>query len=130
MPSLDLAYVRGLQDECRRLRLRVEELEHDVKMLKALKADMLADNLPGLEHVPMTNIEKQILARLDRGRPHAVSRDAIFSWLYSARAGKREPTLRIVDVYVTKIRKKIDGTTWRVQTVLGFGYLLERVGDV
>ena len=73
--------------------------------------------------VPLTGKEFSVLELLAMRRGLAISKNTIMSHLYG---GMDEPEMKIVDVFVCKLRKKLDAAGCRgmVQTVWGHGYRL------
>jgi DNA-binding response OmpR family regulator len=79
---------------------------------------VLADNAP----LELTRAEYMVLAALVERCGKVVSKSQLFEQLYNwdANAG-----LSAVEVYVSRIRRKIERAGVRVRTVRGLGYLLE-----
>ena len=73
-------------------------------------------------NVPLTRHEYQILEILALRKGSIVSKDAILNNLYS---GKDEPSRKIIDVFVCKIRQKLgsSGEAY-IHTVFGQGYVM------
>nr|WP_246713314.1 helix-turn-helix domain-containing protein [Rhizobium sp. BK112] len=74
-------------------------------------------------------IEYQLTAQEARVFAHLASRDfgtkqSIMMALYSDRA--EEPEIKIVDVFVCKLRKKLSRFGVRIETIWGQGYRLAR----
>jgi DNA-binding response OmpR family regulator len=73
------------------------------------------------EEVCFTPHEFQILLLLARKAGETVTKAMIMDHLYG---GMHEPGLKIVDVFICKIRKKLPGPPGLIQTVRGRGYRL------
>ncbi|MCB1516107.1 MAG: winged helix-turn-helix transcriptional regulator [Hyphomicrobiaceae bacterium] len=65
--------------------------------------------------------EFEILAALLESSPRVLSKDQLLARAYPASADE-EPEIKIVDVYVCKIRKKLAGIPLNIQTEWGRGY--------
>ncbi|RUM06789.1 winged helix-turn-helix domain-containing protein [Rhizobium chutanense] len=79
----------------------------------------------------MAPIEYQLTANEARVFSHLASRDfgtkqSIMMALYSDRA--EEPEIKIVDVFVCKMRRKLKPFGVRIETIWGQGYRLARPG--
>ncbi len=72
--------------------------------------------------VPLTRHEYQILEFLALRKGSVVSKDSILIHLYG---GKDEPSRKIIDVFVCKIRQKLgsSGEAY-IHTVYGQGYVM------
>ncbi|MBU6234258.1 MAG: response regulator transcription factor [Alphaproteobacteria bacterium] len=77
----------------------------------------------GGEKVHMTTTEFLILELLAMRQNTAISRETIFDHAYG---GLDEPEMKIIDVFMTKIRKKLRnaGIDDLIQTVHGCGYMM------
>ena len=71
-------------------------------------------------HVPLTATEFAVLAVLLDNPGRAVSRRQLL-----AAAGRQAPGDRAADVYIAQLRAKL-GPAWRIRTVRGVGYALDR----
>lgn len=96
----------------------IDELEGQVETLaSALSTN---DEIANLQHLlDLTTGEAQLLALLADGRTR--SKDQILSGLYW-RNSSAMPEIKIIDVWVCKIRKKIGGSGIHIETVWGSGY--------
>ena len=72
-------------------------------------------------HFHLTGTEAEMLVLFSDGKMHR--KEHILTALYSTSAGD-EPELKIIDVFVCKLRKKLDGSGIVVETVWGQGYWL------
>src|SRR5215216_6951851 len=74
--------------------------------------------------VPLTGKEYQMLELLALRKGMTISKDMFLSHLYG---GMDEPELKIIDVFMCKLRKKlaaVSGGTDYIETVWGRGYML------
>lgn len=104
------ARIEALEAENRRLRDRIEQLE----------GVAIRGFVPPVEW-RLTASEARTLATLLE-RPEC-SKDAIMSALYRD-DGREEPEMKIVDVFVCKLRKKLAPYGFPIQTIWGHGYKL------
>lgn len=103
--------VRRQQREIALLRERIRQLE---------EALVPTDIVAPLEWC-LTGAEARLFAFLTTRE--MATKQAIMNALYSGRAGD-EPEIKIVDVFVCKLRKKIEPFGVDIQTVWGQGYRL------
>src|SRR3954463_3693300 len=74
--------------------------------------------------IPLTVKEYQMLELLALQKGMTVSKDRFMSYLYG---GRDEPELKIIDIFICKLRKKLAATSGGidyVETVRGRGYML------
>jgi two-component system cell cycle response regulator CtrA len=71
----------------------------------------------------LTGYEMLLLQRLAEIFPRVLTKEAAMEWLYQF-IPDREPEIKIIDVYVCKVRKKLDPIGVRIDTVWGKGYAL------
>jgi two-component system cell cycle response regulator CtrA len=74
--------------------------------------------------VNLTNKEYQILEALALRKGMTLTKEMLLSHLYG---GKDEPEIKIIDVYICKLRKKLakaSGGKSYLDTVMGQGYML------
>lgn len=125
--KLDLAHVRRIQAENGRLLARIEELEHEVRMLKQLAEEpdewSLPDAPPGLWLPPA---ERSVLWRLFKSNGTTVHKIGLLEHLYSTEPDIDRGDQKIIDVYICKIRRKLRGCPWVIKTRWGVGYYLVR----
>jgi two-component system alkaline phosphatase synthesis response regulator PhoP len=96
--------------------LEIEELRIDPRQVQAFVAG---------ENAGLTPTEFRVLYALALERGRVVSRDELLQKLWGRREGHRD---RTVDVFVRKLREKIDGRAPEhtfIQTRYGVGYKLE-----
>jgi two-component system cell cycle response regulator CtrA len=76
------------------------------------------------QHVHLTGKEYGILELLSLHKGTAISKEMFLSHLYG---GMDEPVLKIIDVFICKLRKKLSAATRGenyIETVWGRGYIL------
>jgi DNA-binding response OmpR family regulator len=71
----------------------------------------------------VTGHEALLLQRLAEVFPRVLSKESLLEWMYQINPDK-EPELKIIDVYVCKLRKKISPLGVRIDTLWGKGYAL------
>lgn len=71
----------------------------------------------------LTGHEAMLLTRLAEVFPRMVSKEALLEWLYQLSADD-EPDLKIIDVWICKLRKKLKPLGIRIDTTWGRGYAL------
>ena len=73
----------------------------------------------------MTRTEARIMRILEHAGPKGTNREVIYSTLYFARPNRDDlPEIKIIDVFMVRIRKKLQGTSFSVKTIWGSGYIL------
>lgn len=70
----------------------------------------------------LTGHEALLLQRLGEVFPRVLSKDAALAWMYQLTG--EEPEIKIIDVYICKMRKKLDPIGVRIDTLWGKGYAL------
>lgn len=82
----------------------------------------------GGQHIPLTGKEWRVLEVLALRKDRPVTKDEFLNHLYG---GMDEPELKIIDVFVCKLRKKLTaaGAGRVIQTVWGRGYSLTEDAD-
>ncbi|MFM9967720.1 MAG: response regulator transcription factor [Burkholderiales bacterium] len=78
--------------------------------------------LDGERSLDLTRNEYMVLAVLIERAGKVVSKSNLFEQIYDWEA---EADLSAIEVFVSRIRKKIDNSNARIRTVRGLGYLLE-----
>lgn len=103
-----------LEAENAELRERVILLE------RSLTADL--DRLPigGL-----TQTEAVVLATI-QASPDGASKNRIFNAVYALRGDREQPEIKIIDIFVCKLRKKLAAHGIGIETVWGWGYRMSR----
>ena len=83
----------------------------------------------GGQRVHLTSKEYQILELLALRRGSTITKEMFLNHLYG---GMDEPEMKIVDVFICKLRKKLlvaSGGTNYIETVWGRGYVLRQPGN-
>jgi len=96
--------------------IEIEELRIDAREVQAYVAGKSAD---------LTPTEYRLLETLARGRGRVISRDEVLQKIWGRHLSYRD---RTVDVYVRRLRKKVDDAAPMhtfIQTRFGVGYQLE-----
>lgn len=112
----------------------LRERAMDMKPLDAV--DFLLGILEGLTHrLPVMTLEPwpgmrlskqeaRLLHHLDLRDGKVATKEALMAALYHEEPGDW-PEIKIIDVFVCKLRKKLEETPFSIVTVLGVGYRLE-----
>tara|TARA_R100001086_G_scaffold229369_1_gene149219 strand:- start:1242 stop:1847 length:606 start_codon:yes stop_codon:yes gene_type:complete len=95
-------------------------LEEEVQYLKA---DDFESILPLIQEFKFTAREARLFLILKRAPGMQVGREAILTRLYADRINEA-PEFRIIDVLICNMRKKLENTPWRIETIWGAGYKL------
>lgn len=74
-----------------------------------------------LGFVTLPTTEAMLLQRLIEIFPRMLTKQAAMDWLYSLRPND-EPEPKIIDVFICKIRKKVEPLGLRIETFWGKGY--------
>jgi two-component system cell cycle response regulator CtrA len=69
----------------------------------------------------LTKLESRLMRALTERMDRMVDKSALMDALYFDR-GREEPAPKIVDILVCKIRKKLTGSAYAIETVWGQGY--------
>jgi two-component system cell cycle response regulator CtrA len=69
----------------------------------------------------LTRLESRLMRALAERMDRVVDKSALMDALYFDR-GREEPAPKIVDILVCKIRKKLKGSAYSIETVWGQGY--------
>jgi len=76
----------------------------------------------GADSVYLTNSERQVFGLLFRRSGAVVNRYALYDHLYSLKPECDWPDVKVVDVYVHKIRRKLRALGIEIRTHWGVGY--------
>ena len=104
----------ALHQEIAKLRGRVVELESEVIYFK----DMMRSSLDFSRRWKLTAVETKILSILTTGG--VKDRSVFMALIYD----KDEPHDRILDVFISKIRRKIEPDGVRIDALWGQGYVM------
>lgn len=77
----------------------------------------------GAKFVLLTGAETDVLTALARAFPRVVSKEGLMSAIYALRSGD-DPEIKIIDVWVCKLRKKLLPLGIEIDTAWGKGYAL------
>lgn len=102
------------------------ELRHENHLLKSRLDAVLAalDGRTRPSPVAMS-VSEEIVAQLLRDRqPHTVTRSALFAVLYVFRAEADEPDMKVIDVWICKVRRKLAPLGIEIMVDWGKGYFM------
>jgi DNA-binding response OmpR family regulator len=116
MTALGDDYAAMLEAENETLRERVRQLE-----------DMLGATFEAPIEFGLTRTENAILGLLSR--VELATKETILSQLYSERPNQ-EPHIKIIDVFVCKMRRKLKPFDIVVENVWGRGYMLSKASKI
>lgn len=72
--------------------------------------------------VTLTRQQFALFEALWSARPRTLSKEQLLDSIYGLLPSGDEPEIKIIDVFVCKIRKKVDPLGFAIQTVWGRGY--------
>lgn len=109
------------------------EVNPDVEEMKAtvdyITGDNLADQAEVMQRFGCTPREAKLFLILERAKGAVVSKDQILARLYDARQIDEVPEVKIVDVFICKLRDKIAKTGYEIKTTWGMGYSLHHESE-
>lgn len=109
------------------------EVNPDVEEMKAtvdyITGDNLADQAEVMQRFGATMKEAKLFLILERAKGTVVSKDQILARLYDARQIDEVPDLKIVDVFISKLRAKIETRGYEIKATWGAGYSLHHETD-
>ncbi|WP_198666043.1 winged helix-turn-helix domain-containing protein [Tropicimonas sp. IMCC34043] len=91
-----------------------------------LMADDARDLIPLMERFGFTQREARLFRILERSAGNCIGKETLLARLYADRP-LDTPDQKILDVFVCKIRKKLDGAPCRIETEHGVGYRLVKL---
>jgi DNA-binding winged helix-turn-helix (wHTH) protein len=100
--------------------------EEDVSAQEKLSfvvADNIRDVSPVMSEYGLTHREARLFLILQRSAGQMCSKDTLLTRLYHDQIDDA-PDVKIIDVFVCKVRKKIEGSRYRLDTIWGEGYRL------
>lgn len=109
-----------------------DEDEEEVSLqeqVEYLRADNAADIMPVMKAFKMTMREARLFLLLKRSPKMQASRENLLNRLYAEEADEA-PQIKIIDIFICKMRRKLKGSNWRIETVWGSGYKLVGSGDL
>lgn len=104
----------------------VEEMKATVEYITG---ESLVDQGEVMQRFGATQKEAKLFLILERAKGSVVSKDQILSRLYDARQIDEVPDLKIVDVFICKLRAKIENRGYEIKTLWGAGYSLHHETD-
>lgn len=117
MTTIDELYVKRIEAENDKLRLQNEELQYRVCELQ----EAVGTRFDVPMCFPLTRRETELFGVLMQRE--LATKEMILTALYG---GMDEPCLKIVDVFVCKMRKKLNGFGIEISTLWGRGYYLSK----
>ncbi|WP_157973500.1 helix-turn-helix domain-containing protein [Tropicimonas sp. IMCC34043] len=110
-----------------------QEIDEDAatarETVEYLSADDVRDLIPLMERFGFSQREARLFRILQRSVDRSIGKDALLARLYADRPDD-PPDHKILDVYVSKIRKKLEGSPYQIRTEHGVGFcLVERAPD-
>lgn len=113
-----------LQREVETLRETVADLTYRLELLTEPFASF---DLHGLETLKLTRLESAIVKILHDNLGKPIAKERLHSAIYAMRVTDAEiPEPKIIDVFISKIRRKLSGSPWQIKTDWGFGYSLHK----
>lgn len=109
------------------------EVDPDIEEMKAtvdyLTGESLIDQSEVMQRFGATPREARLFLILERAKGAVVSKERLLSRLYDAQSIDKVPDLNIVDVFISKLRPKIEPTGYAIRTTWGTGYSLHHEKD-
>lgn len=121
VPSSHEAQLEALRRENQRLSDRIEELEYDLQRARGLSEPGEVWREP--PELLLTKKEARVLRLLAERAPTIVTKQSALDYLYES---MDEAQIKIVDVFICKIRAKIKGLPVEIETIWGQGYVMSR----
>lgn len=115
--------IRALIDKCKAQQDRIDDLEDLVIRLSTPSPEWF--ELARRIGVRLSPSEGAIFDLLLARRPRVVTKEALLAALEALNG--TEPEIKIVDVQICKLRKKLAGTKIKIKTAWGAGFSLEGV---
>lgn len=97
-------------------------LDSDVVTILADRGVIVANG----RQVPLTGQEMRLFLTLFEARPRVISREGLLSTLYALEQDEAE--IKIIDVFICKMRKKLKFLGLSIETAWGRGYWLKFEG--
>lgn len=112
----------ALQQEVVELRAKVADLTFALNELKSTYHDF---KLPGVDHLRFTPKERAILKALHDRCGHVVTKEQLFARVYDSLFSDADlPDDKILGVFICKLRRKLRGTRWVIETRYGVGWFI------
>lgn len=107
-----------LHQEIARLRRTIEYKECEIHELRSI---LICQDVDLTQCWHLTRTERDIIGALMSGI--ILSREQIMTAVYPKDSDR--PDEKIIDVFITKIRRKLEGSPVQIETVRGHGYRLQ-----
>lgn len=105
--------------------IRVHQISDQLEMLaRTYLAPTIPDPFP---ERTFTKTQARILARLQESEGEIVTRDQLMDAVYFD--SRSEPVPKILDVFICKLRKKLAGTQYRIESVWAQGFRMTISND-
>lgn len=105
--------------------IRVHQISDQLEMLaRTYLAPTIPDPFP---ERTFTKTQARILARLQESEGEIVTRDQLMDAVYFD--SHSEPVPKILDVFICKLRKKLAGTQYRIESVWAQGFRMSRAAE-
>lgn len=117
MSSLNTVEV--LEREIGILQSKIALLEHENESLKAM---ILPKDWVPPEEFALTKYERIVLGAMYNKPGEVVTKENFFSLMYALNSTDETPQLKIIDVFICKLRKKLAIHDIQIETVWGEGY--------
>lgn len=117
--------LRGMNDhigEILRLETTIDELRDEIRDLK--KAFAGSEWVMPTKYLGLTGGEADLLRLFYSNRGKVVTKSGMYVALYSDREPDRSPDPKIIDVFVCKLRAKLQRWDIKIETVWGTGYYI------
>ena len=120
-----------IRDEVKSLREIVENmkpaeaLEYAIQAYENLAGRLTDESRELFAQLKLTPAQSAIFNMLHHRRETTVTKGEMLDNYYALMSEEKLPDIKIIDVLVCQIRKKIKGTQFRIETVWGVGYRLE-----
>jgi two-component system cell cycle response regulator CtrA len=118
MPAIDEKYIRSVEAENEKLRTQVEDLQYRIDDLEFA----IGSRLDAPICFQLTKREAQMLGVM-MTHHDVVTKEMFLTAMYG---GMDEPNLKIIDVFICKLRKKLARFGIEISTMWGRGYYLTK----
>lgn len=101
------------------------DINPEVEELKAtvdyITGDSIIDQADVMQRFRFTGREAKLFLILERAEGAAISKDTLLTRLYDDKIDD-PPDMKIIDVFIFKVRQKLEGSGYRIDTIWGAGY--------
>ena len=112
----------------RKLEDAAEKLTTEIDTLKMVLSEPVQEHEAEWRAMGLTGQERRFLAALERAGPAGATKERIFSVMYSDRPCADWPEIKIIDVWASKVRPKLEAANanWWIETRWGGELVLHR----